>query len=231
MSPPRLSVVRKPEDDARLLDAFRASPIAQKAMAQQEATEIEHRAALVAEIEKLDKAAALQLPLLRAQIDAAFAELDAAEKLMRRNFHSFSKRAEAYSAGILAQGKIGAAQHKSIGASFQYSAQRDRLERELRETASPAIKLFKSEMLRVFEAARATQPTTRSNLVKNLITGRTSETRASNAPSIRARTQAARRAMDEAGSIALEPDQRDVEMRLEKLRQSLPAIGAAEFAE
>jgi hypothetical protein len=223
---PKLSLVA---DRDRALNALLVSPSARKAQADHAALLLKQRSDLVAEMSKLDEAAARDLPKLRGDVDAATAEFKEAQSSFYGGFYNPNTRASASAAGILAQGKFAAAQHKIVVASFGYSARRDRIEHELRCTASPSVALFISEMRDLWRATRSTSAETLSHLVRNPITDRTSEAIASNAASISARMKAIREAIAAAEEIALEPDQANVDTRLEKLRQALPAIGRPEF--
>jgi hypothetical protein len=229
MNKPNFSIIPKP-GDGRLVDALRSSPLARKAVAEHEAAVLERRTALVAEIEKLDKNAERELPPLQQAVDAALAEFNAAQGAMEANHCDRQKFATAAATRILARGKIDVARDKSVIASLAYSARRDALVRDLRDSAAPEIQLFKSEMLTAFLETRNTPPETQSILVsQNALAGRSSSAIKSNAASAAARMRAIRAAMDEADLMALEPDQRGIDVRLEKLRQSLPAIGRPEI--
>jgi hypothetical protein len=229
MNKPNFSIIPKP-GDSKLVDALRSSPLARKAVAEHEAATLERRTALVAEIEKLDKNAARELPPLQADVETALAEFNAAQDAMLGNHFDRPKYAQAVAARILARGKIDVARDKSVNASLAYSSRRDALERELRESAAPEIKLFKSEMLTAFWATRNKPPEIRPIIISaNPLAGTASRAIASNAASAAARMRAIRAAMDQADLMALEPDQRGVDVRLEKLRHSLPAIGRPEI--
>jgi hypothetical protein len=223
---PKLTVVSHRD---RALDALVASPAARKAEVELAAQTLATRKGLFAELSKLDEAAARDLPKLQADVAAARADFQEAQKRFYGDFHNPVVRASAAAAGILAQAKLNVAQHESMVASFAYSARRDAVERELRRTASPAIALFVREMRDAWHATRSATVETRSHLVKNPITRRTSESIESNAASISRRLIGIRAAIDAAESMALEPDQANIDIRLEKIRQALPAIGGPEL--
>ncbi len=224
---PKLTLV---SDRERALDALATSPAARKALVDHGAETLKKRSELVAERAQLDETAAREHPKLRRDFDAAQAEFTTAQNAFyAAGLYNAAARAAASAAGILAQAKAAAAQHKLTVASFAYLAASDRLELELRRTASPAIALFVSEMRDAWHATRNKPVETRSHLVRNPITRQTSETIASNGASFTRRLTAIRAAMAAAEAMALEANQVDVEVRLEKLRQGLPAIGAPEI--
>ena len=214
-------------DDGALLNALRVTPEARKAVALHEQAIIEKRCKMAAEIDELDKKAARELPPLRAAVQTAVGEFEDARRRFQGSFDP-AVRAEAQAAAIIAQEKAATAQVKSMTASFAYSGARDELEHQLRQGASPAIKLFISEMLDAHAATRRTPPATIQTGTRNLITGVMQDRVASNAPSVARRMRAILNASHEAEALALEPDQRNIEMKLEALRQALPAVGEPE---
>jgi hypothetical protein len=219
MTAPSLKLVPK-SDDKLLLNVLRDSPLARKAITEHEAATFQRRSALVADIEKLDNAAAREIPPLQAAVDSALAEFTTAQNLVLQNVSN----PHGVAALMIARGKLDAARDKAVAASLTYSSRRDRLEHELRQTACPAIKLFKSELLTAFAAARRAPLVVRSSRVRSIVAGKSITTATSNAASIAARMAAIREAMHAADLMEIEPDQRDVDARLEKMRQALPAI-------
>jgi hypothetical protein len=81
----------------------------------------------------------------------------------------------------------------------------------------------------LWHATRNTSVEVRYLSQTNPVTRRPALAIASNAASISARMNAIRAAIDEAQRMALEPDQTDIDIRLESLRRSLPAIGGPEI--
>jgi hypothetical protein len=220
----KLSIVA---DRDRKLDALATSPMARKAFDDLAAQTLKQRKDLVAELKALDETAERELPKLRAEIDAGHAEFIDARKSFYSSSYDLISRAPAASAGILAQAKIASAQNKSVIASFTYDASRNRIEHELRRTASPAIALFVGEMRDAWHKTKNTTVQIQARPILNFVTGKISEAIATNAASLAVRMRAIRSAIATAENLALEADQSDIDLRLEKLRQALPAVGAA----
>jgi len=220
----KLSLV---SDRDRALDALAASPAARKAQLEHEALTLAKRKELAAQRSKLDEIAGRDLPKLQADVDVALKEfLEAQNGCLQ---HYWSHGGKFMAAKAIARAKLDAARDASMMASLAHGTARDSIERELRRSAAPSIALFVSEMRDAWFAARSTTLEVRSHLVRNPITGKASEAIASNAASITARMIAIRAAINAAETMALEADQSNVDIRLEKLRQALPAIGGPEI--
>jgi hypothetical protein len=235
MAAPNLSIVPR-NDDREFIAAFRASPSGQKIRAEQQAAETKRRALLAAEIASLDEKAERELPSLGAAARAAEAEVrrlhgiilggfpvtDTSMTMQRLEALTLEK-AKARGALSIAGHELAVARAKSADASMAYSSRRAELEQQLRATANPAIKIFRGE---IFEAEQATRRT--SNLDAREFTKGDRRFVLSNAPSIGRRLASLREARRQIDDLELRPDQTDIDIELERIRQSWPPIGVAE---
>jgi len=241
MATPNLSTVPRNDDpDRKFLAALRASPAGMKVAGDLQAAETKRRTLLAAEIVSLDEKAERELPPLRAAAEAAQGEAlrlqsivlstpsfaDPSMTMQGLEAHALEK-VKARGALAVVGHEAAVARAKSSDAATAYASRRGELEQQMRATASPAIKIFRDEMIAAHdETRRSSHFEAREIILKD---GRRSL--ASNGPSIARRLAALREAIRLADDLAFLTNQTDIDVELEKIRQSLPPIGGPEVSE
>jgi hypothetical protein len=194
-------------EETNVVKLLAGSPVVKAALAEQMAAQTLARRGFIAQIKALER----DYEKRRPQLDAALAAAVAV-----------CKRAEA--ALLDAQQKAGAALGAQSTLSYQYSAQRDRLEQKLRETAHPALASWVRDMIDELDRTRrrfAYISTHETNPVNRLV--RT--TVVNNGASVSARVAAVMRCIDEAARLALEvDDQTSIPRTLGELASALPPV-------
>lgn len=206
MSVPRFSGAAL-TDDGKFLEFLRGSEVVRKAVAERDNQVQAFRKSAADKLAKLDAAAEASFPKLRAARDAADAEARAAEIQWRE-----------------ACNRAQQARNDLSTASQKHASELLRLEAQLAETASPEIAIFISEMLEEHEKCFKQFAFSNSTETVNRITGRKTTVNVNNKASVLARQAAIRDAQAAAEAMRLEPDQSNVSVRLQLLRNNLPAI-------
>jgi hypothetical protein len=196
-----------PIDDKGILDALRGSEYVRKAAAEKDTHVLAFRKTAAEKLAKIDAAAEISFPKLRAAREATIAAARAAE-------------IEWHKACAIAQ----QAQRDLSSASHTHSTELQKLEAKLIETASPEIAIFLSDMRDQWEACLKKFAFHNSIETVNRITGKKADATINNRASVMARQEAIRDAQAAAESMRLEPDQSTVSARLQELRNNLPAI-------
>jgi hypothetical protein len=196
-----------PFDDKSILDALRGSELVRKAAAEKDTHVLAFRKTAAEKLAKIDAAAEISFPKLRAAREAAIARATAAE-------------IEWHKACNVAQ----QAQRDLSSASHMHSTEFQKLEAQLIETASPEIAIFLSDMRDEYEKCFKQFAFRNSTETVNHITGKRAVTNTNNRASVMARQEAIRDAQADAEGIRLEPDQSTVSARLQELRNNLPTI-------
>jgi hypothetical protein len=196
-----------PIDDRGILDALRGSELVRKAAAEKDTHILAFRKTAAEKLAKIDAAAEISFPKLRAAREATIAKATAAEIEWRK-------------ACDVAQ----QAQRDLSSASHTHSTELQKLESQLIETASPEIAIFISDMRDEWEKCLKRFAFHNSVETANVITGRKVDVTVNNKKSVMARQEAIRDAQTAAEGMRLEPDQSTVSARLQKLRNELPAI-------
>jgi hypothetical protein len=196
-----------PIDDKGILDALRGSELVRKAAAEKDTHVLAFRKTAAEKLAKIDAAAEISFPKLRAAREAAIAKATAAE-------------IEWHKACNVAQ----QAQRDLSSASHTHSTELQKLEAQLIETASPEIAIFLSDMRDEYEKCFKRFAFHNSTETVNVITGRKVAVNVNNKKSVMARQEAIRDAQAAAEAMRLEPDQSTVSARLQELRNNLPAI-------
>ena len=196
-----------PIDDKGILDALRGSELVRKAAAEKDSHVLAFRKTAADKLAKIDAAAEISFPKLRAAREAAITKATAAE-------------IEWHKACNVAQ----QAQRDLNSASYMHSTELQKLEAQLIETAAPEIAIFLSDMRDEYEKCLKQFAFHNSTETVNQITGRKTTVTVNNKKSVLARQEAIRDAQAAAEAIRLEPDQSTVSARLQELRNNLPAI-------
>jgi hypothetical protein len=189
-------------DDRTILDR-----IIQTAKAQEAPHVLAFRKTTAEKLAKIEAAAEVSFPKLRIARDKANAAASAAEIEWRK----------ACDAAQQAQRDLGSASHT-------HSAEQLKLEAQLIETAAPDIAMFLSDMRDEIEQSFKKFAFHNSVETVNHITGKKADATVNNRASVMARQEAIRDAQAAAEAMRLEPDQSTVPARLQKLRNTLPAI-------
>jgi hypothetical protein len=193
--------------DKSILDALRGTEVLRKAVAEKDTHVLAFRKTAAEKLAKIDAAAEVSFPKLRAAREATIAKATAAE-------------IEWHKACNVAQ----QAQRDLSSASHTHSTELQKLEAQLIETASPEIAIFLSDMRDEYEKCFKQFAFHNSTETVNVITGRKVAVNANNKKSVMARQEAIRDAQAAAEAMRLEPDQSTVSARLQELRNNLPAI-------
>jgi hypothetical protein len=189
-------------DDRTILDR-----IIQKEKAQEAPHVLAFRKTTAEKLAKIESAAEVSFPKLRAAREATIAKARAAE-------------IEWHKACDVAQ----QAQRDLSSASHTHSTEFQKLEAQLIETASPEIAIFISDMRDEMEKSFKKFAFHNSVETVNVITGRKADVTINNRASVMARQETIRDAQAAAEAMRLEPDQSTVSARLQELRNNLPAI-------
>jgi hypothetical protein len=193
--------------DKGILDALRGTEVLRKAVAEKDSHVLAFRKTAADKITKIEAAADVSFPKLRAAREAAIAKATAAEVEWRK-------------ACDVAQ----QAQRDLSSASHTFSTEQSKLEGQLIETASPEIAIFLSDMRDEWDKCFKQFAFHNSTETVNAITGRKADVNVNNKKSVLARQEAIRDAQAAAEAMRLEPDQSTVSARLQELRNNLPAI-------
>jgi hypothetical protein len=196
-----------PIDDKGILDALRGSELVRKAAAEKDTHVLAFRKTAAEKLAKIDAAAEISFPKLRAAREATIAKATAAE-------------IEWHKACNVAQ----QAQRDLSSASHTHSTELQKLEAQLIETASPEIAIFISDMRDEWEKCFKQFAFHNATETVNRITGKKVTINDNNKQSVMARQAAIRDAQAEAEAMRLEPDQSTISARLQELRNNLPAI-------
>lgn len=193
--------------DKSILDALRGTEVLRKAVAEKDTHVLAFRKTAAEKLAKIDAAAEISLPKLRAAREAAIAKATAAEIEWRK-------------ACDVAQ----QAQRDLSSASHMHSTELQKLEGQLIETASPEIAIFISDMRDEWEKSFKQFAFHNATETVNRITGKKADVTVNNRASVMARQTAIRDAQATAEAMRLDPDQSTVSARLQELRNNLPAI-------
>jgi hypothetical protein len=196
-----------PIDDKGILDALRGSEFVRKAAAEKDSHVLAFRKTAADKLAKIDAAAEISFPKLRAAREAAIAKATAAETEWHKACHAAQN-----------------AQRDLSLASHAHSTEFQKLEAQLTETASPEIAIFLSDMRDELEKCLKRFAFHNSVETVNQITGRKEYVNVNNKKSVMARQEAIRDAQAAAEAMRLEPDQSATSARLQELRNNLPAI-------
>ena len=198
-----------PIDDKAMLDALRGSDLIRKAVAERDTHVVAFRKTTAAKLAKIEAEAETKFPKMRTELDAAIRDARAAEIAWRQK----ADRAYEIQAALSA-------------ASSLHGHDLARLEGQLAETASPEISIFISEMRLLWEACFSQFQVHHKEEVVNQITRRRERHTINNEKSLLARQHAIREAIAAAEAMRLEPDQANVSVRLQDIRNNLPAIAS-----
>jgi len=233
---PNLSIVPKDISDVDLLGALRDGEIGQKLVAEKKIADLNYRKRLCAELEQLDRRAEKEQPSLLAECTKWQAEcwrlfniatmgvpVSDPSMTMSKLREIGRAKVKAYADWFIAQHERSIALQNHRHVSAPYTMSRDEIEQKLRASANPILKIFRNEMLDAHAATRRASNLITREFVKN---GR--RVIVSNGPSIARRLAAIREAIRQADDFALRPDQTNIDIELEKIRQNLPPIGATE---
>jgi vacuolar-type H+-ATPase subunit E/Vma4 len=196
-------------DDKQLFDAIRGSEMARKLLAERNKHVFDFRKTAAEKLAKIDAAAEISFPKLRAAREATIAKATAAEIEWRK-------------ACDVAQ----QAQRDLSSASHTHSTELQKLESQLIETASPEIAIFLSDMRDEWEKCFKQFAFHNATETVNRITGKKVTINDNNKQSVMARQAAIRDAQAAAEAMRLEPDQSTISARLQEFRNNLPAIGS-----
>jgi len=199
---PKFSGAPLAVDDRTILDR-----IIQKEKAQEAPHVLAFRKTTAEKLTKIEAAAEVSFPKLRAAREAAIEKANAAEIVWRK-------------ACDVAQ----QAQRDLSSASHTHSTEQLKLESQLIETASPEIAIFLSDMRDEWEKCLKRFAFHNSVETVNRVTGKKADVTVNNRASVMARQEAIRDAQAAAEAMRLEPDQSTVSARLQELRNNLPAI-------
>jgi hypothetical protein len=200
--------VTAPDTETRnVVELLRGSEFVKAAAVAQAAAQTLARRGLIAQIRTLERDYEKRRPQLEAELAAAIAGVKQAEAAL-----------------LAAQKRANAALGAKSTASYTYSAQRDRLEQQLRESAHPALASWVREMLDELDRTRKkfsyietreTHPITR--LARRIVTN--------NAQSVAKRVAAIMAAIEEAERLKLElDDQTSIPEMLGALAAGLPLV-------
>jgi hypothetical protein len=190
-----------------VIDLIAETPLVKQALAAHQAAIALQRSTQIKELARLQRDWAKIFPGLEAALAAAIAAVKAADLAALE-----ARRRLDIAAGAKAQGY------------HRFTSSVDRLENQLRQTAEPALKEFRSEMLDALDKARRAAAWSSAHDI-NEVTGAGRTITVNNLASVHARTDAIRAAMAAAEELALsELDQSLIPGRLQELRAALPAI-------
>jgi len=196
-----------PIDDRGILDALRGSPLIAKAASDRGAVVTAFRKTVADKLAKLDAAAEIKFPAMRSALDAQIAKARAAEIAWRTEAdRAYELQAALSSASSLHQQELA------------------QLEGQLAETASPEVSIFIAEMRALWEDCFSKYQVHHEIETVNQVTRRRERRTRSNQESVQARQTAIREAIAVAEAMRLEPDQTHVSVRLQQIRNELPAI-------
>jgi hypothetical protein len=198
-----------PIDDKSILDALRGSPMIAKAASDRNAHVMAFRKTLVEKLAKLEADAEIKFPAMRVKFEAARSEALEAEIAWRQK----ADRAYTLQAGLSADSSL----HQQALAQ---------IEGQLAETASPEISMFISDMRTLWEDCFAKYDVRHETETVNQITRRRERRTMTNQESVQARQTAIREAIAAAEAMRLDPDQTHVAVRLQEIRNNLPAIAS-----
>ncbi len=207
-----MAILTRPGDRSdQIIDALSQTPAVKDALASQHTRSVATRADLRRELAELEKAATKELPKLSKAVDSAI---------------EGQRRAEV--ALLEAKRAVDRAVSARSNFSFSYDRQADVLNGLLRAGADNAsIDAFVSWANKAIDEARRAPiaidvQTTTSQVTKAKIT-----TASTNKPSILARIDALRSAIEKAEAMRLESDQSNVTGALAALKAALPAISTS----
>lgn len=198
-----------PIDDRGILDALRGSEMIRKAVTERDTHVVAFRKTVAGKLEKIEAAATERFPKMRSELEAAIKEAREAEIAWRR------KADRAFDL-----------QSKSSAESSLHGIEVGRLQGQLAETASPEIVPFVADMWSLWEDCLKRFEVHHAVETVNIL-GKKGAVTQNNKESILARQEAIRDAIAAAEAMRLEPDQSTVSVRLQELRQNLPAIKGA----
>jgi hypothetical protein len=202
-----MTLTAQTTEETNVVKLLSGSAVVKAALAEQTAAQTLARRGLIAQIKTLERDYENRRPQLEAAIAAAMAACKQAEAAL-------------LAAQKYANDAIGA---KST-ASYTYSAQRDRLEHQLRETAHPALASWVRDMIDELDRTRkrfAYVSTHETNPVNRLVR----HTVINNGASVSARVAAVMRCIDEAERFKLElADQTEIPKLLGELAAALPPV-------
>jgi hypothetical protein len=198
-----------PIDDKGILDALRGSPLIAKAVSERAMHVTAFRKTVADKLAKAESAAEIKFPAMRAELEAQIAKARSAEVAWRKE----ADRAYEIQAALSA-------------ASGLHQQEQSRLEDELAQTASPEISIFISELRALWEECFSMYQVHHDAEVVNKLIGRRERRTRTNQESLQARQTAIREAIAAAEAMRLEPDQEHVSVRLQELRNNLPAIAS-----
>jgi len=191
-----------------LLQAVADSPEGKKAHAVLEARTLADRERLAAELAGLDKQELAAIEAQGAGHAKAIKELAAARAKVKE-----------------LENKVLASAGAKIGSSFSFQSRRDALQRQLKETAHPAIAAFIHQMQHdEMEKLRKEQPRVNTTRTRSAITGKFVGSETNNLAAIVIRMHACRRAAEDAEALYFQPDQSTVPAQLGELLRNLPGI-------
>jgi hypothetical protein len=194
---------------ANVVELIAETPLVREALAQRSAAIALQRSVQIKELARLQREAMKSFPALEAALQAAVTAVKDADR-----------------AALEARRRFDRAAGEKAEAAYRYTGAVDRLEDQLRKTASPAIKEFVSEMLTALDETRKAAAWSTTHEV-NEVTGAGRTTTANNLKSLSARIDAVREAIRIAEELALsEADQSVVPAKLAELRAALPIIDA-----
>jgi hypothetical protein len=195
--------------DKDILDALRGTEVLRKAVTEKDTHVLAFRQTAADKLAKIDAAAEISFPKLRAAREAAIMKARTAEIEWQKATHVAQQ-----------------AQRDLSSASHMHSTEFQKLEAQLIETASPEIAIFLSDMREELEKCLKRFAFHNSVETVNAITGRKANVNLNNKQSVMARQEAIRDTQAVAEAMRLEPDQSTVGARLQDLRNKLPAISS-----
>jgi hypothetical protein len=194
-------------DETNVVKLLSGSAVVKAALAEQSAAQTLARRGLIAQIKTLERDYEKRRPQLEADLATAITAVKQAEAAL-----------------LAAQQKASAALGAKSNLSYRYSAQRDRLELQLRESAHPALASWVRHMIDELDRTRkrfAFISTHETNPVNRLVRN----TVINNGASVSARVAAVMRCIDEAARLALElDDQSSIPQTLGELAAALPPV-------
>jgi hypothetical protein len=191
------------EETSNVVRLIAETPLLKAALAEQNAATTLARRGLIAQVKSLERAHEKALTKLEAELAAALALVKQAETAL-----------------LAAQKRANAALGAKSVQSYSYSAQRGRLEQQLRETA-PMVAPFVREMHIEMDATRKRFSYLETRALINEVTREVRRVVVNNSISVAARVSALFRAVDDAERLALEVDDPST------IGQLLGEIGAA----
>jgi hypothetical protein len=195
-------------ENSNIVKLLAGSEVGKAALAQQAAANTLARRGLIAQVKALEREYEKRVPKLESAWVGAMEAVKAAENAL-------------LAAQKTANAELGA----KTTASYTYSATRDRLEQQLRQSQHPALDGWAREMRAELDATRKRFSYFEQREITNPVTRLARRVVKNNAQSVAARVAAVMAALESAEKLALElDDQSTVPEKLGALAAALPVV-------